>query len=116
MAVIIDKSKAGHYTWGDHCDSWLLADTEGLSVKQERMPPSSREKLHFHSTAQQFFYVLHGTASFFTGNNKNVLTAEQGILIEPGVKHYIANESDEPLDFLVISQPSTNNDRTTVEE
>ncbi|WP_260439146.1 hypothetical protein [Flavobacterium branchiophilum] len=30
-------------------------------------------------------------------------------------KHYIANESEEVLHFLVISQPTTNNDRIIVE-
>jgi hypothetical protein len=52
---IIDKETAEHYVWGDNCDSWVLADTPGLSVKQESMPGLTREKLHFHTNAQQFF-------------------------------------------------------------
>jgi hypothetical protein len=44
-----------------------------------------------------------------------VVVAEQkGLLIQPKTKHFIANETGESLDFLVISQPTTNNDRTTI--
>jgi len=113
---IVDKQTAEHYLWGDNCDSWILADTEGLSVKQEKMPPATREKLHFHTQAQQFFFVLKGTATFYLDENKTIVTSQKGILIQPKTKHYIANETSEQLEFLVISQPTTNNDRTTIEE
>jgi len=112
---IIDKETAQHYLWGDNCDSWVLADTVGLSIKQESMPSFTREKLHFHSNAQQFFYILSGSATFYLEENKIILTAHKGILIHPKTKHFIANESSEQLDFLVISQPTTNDDRTTIE-
>lgn len=113
---IIDKQNAEHYLWGDHCDSWILADTAGLSVKQESMPAWTREKLHFHAKAQQFFYILQGSATFYLENDKIIVTRQKGILVQPKTEHYIANETAERLDFLVISQPTTNNDRTTIEE
>ncbi len=112
---IVDKETAEHYLWGDHCDSWVLADTAGLSVKQERMPGSTREKLHFHAIAQQFFYILKGNATFYLEGKKIIVTEQKGLLIHPGTKHYIANETAEQLEFIVISQPTTNNDRTTIE-
>ncbi len=112
---IIDKQSAAHYLWGDNCDSWVLADTQGLSIKQESMPSNTREQWHFHTNAQQFFYVLKGTATFYLEENKIAITEQKGILIHPKAKHFIANEASEQLDFLVISQPTTNNDRTTIE-
>lgn len=114
MEEIIDKNTADHYSWGDNCDSWVLADTPGLSVKQERMPIGTKEKLHFHTHAQQFFYVLKGLATFYLEDRTVVVTEQKGILIQPKTKHYIANEHNQELDFLVISQPTTNNDRTIV--
>lgn len=39
-----------------------------------------------------------------------------GILINPKTEHYISNESKTILDFLVISQPTTNDDRITIEK
>lgn len=113
--IVIDKQTASHYNWGDNCDSWVMVDSTGLSIKQESMPGSTREKLHFHSHAQQFFYVLKGTATFYPAGERIWIGEQKGLLIKPGIRHYIANETDETLEFLVISQPSTNQDRTTLE-
>lgn len=114
MYKVIDKQTAKHYFWGDNCDSWILSDSEGLSVKQESMPVDTKEKLHFHTQAQQFFFILKGTATFYLNDSIEIIGEQKGLLIEPKTKHYIANESDEVLDFLVISQPTTNNDRTII--
>lgn len=111
---MINKQSSAHYLWGENCDSWILNDTEGLSVKQESMPGGTKEKLHFHSKAQQFFFVLNGTATLYVDDKKEIIREQQGLLVTPGTKHFIANETMEPLDFLVISQPTTNNDRTTL--
>lgn len=111
----IDKQTASHYLWGDNCDSWVLVDSAGLSVKQESMPGGTREKLHFHTHAQQFFFILKGIATFYPDGEKVLISEQKGLLIKPGTKHYIANETAEILEFLVISQPTTNQDRTTIE-
>lgn len=113
--IAIDKQIASHYLWGDNCDSWVLVDSSGLSVKQESMPIGTREKLHFHTHAQQFFFILKGTATFYPENEKIIVGAQKGLLIKPGTQHYIANETDEVLELLVISQPTTNQDRTTLD-
>lgn len=115
MEKAIDKQTAKHYTWGDNCDSWVLADTDGLSVKQESMPGGTREKLHFHNKAQQFFFILKGTATFYLEENRIIVPEQSGLLINPKTKHFIANETNKQLDFLVISQPTTNNDRTILD-
>lgn len=112
--MIIDKTNALHYLWGNNCDSWVLNDTSGLSVKLESMPPNTKELLHYHEQAQQFFFIIKGTAAFYIDAQKHNLNALQGITVQSGFQHFIANESEETLEFLVISQPSTNNDRITV--
>jgi mannose-6-phosphate isomerase-like protein (cupin superfamily) len=111
---IIDKQNANHYLWGNNCDSWVLADTEGLSVKQESMPSYTKEQLHFHTQAQQFFYILKGIATFYVDNEKVIVSEQKGLLVSAKTKHYIANETTQTLEFLVISQPSTNNDRIEI--
>ncbi len=115
MNKVIDHKTAAHYLWGNSCDSWVLAETEMLSIKQENMPPGTKEKLHFHKNAQQFFFVLKGTATFYVDEKKEILNEQQGLLIRKNSKHFIANETTEPIQFLVISQPSTDNDRINVE-
>jgi mannose-6-phosphate isomerase-like protein (cupin superfamily) len=112
---IISIKTAGHYQWGDKCDSWVLVETTGLSVKQEKMPAGTREKLHMHSNAQQCFFILKGSATFYVDGTKLSVAEQESLRVEPNSKHYIANETVEELEFLVISQPSTNNDRFTIE-
>ena len=104
---IIDKHNANKYTWGINCESFVFLETESLSVKQELMPPGTNEQLHFHTIAQQVFYVSKGEATFYVEEN-------QSIHIEPGQKHFVVNNSSVDLEFLVISQPSTKNDRIQV--
>lgn len=112
---IISRKTADHYQWGANCDSWVLVETTALSVKQEKMPAGTREKLHLHSNAQQCFFILKGTATFYIDGTRLHLTEQESLLVEPNSRHYIANESVEELEFLVISQPSANYDRLTVE-
>jgi oxalate decarboxylase/phosphoglucose isomerase-like protein (cupin superfamily) len=62
---VVSKYKAlHHYTWGAACDGWNLTDSETLHVKHERMPPGATEATHYHKSAQQFFFILIGTATF----------------------------------------------------
>jgi len=112
---MINKDNSKSYKWGNNCDSWIFVDKDNLSVKSESMPSRTKEKLHLHSKAQQFFYILKGKATFYINGKTESISENQGILIDPQIEHYIANETGELLDFLVISQPTTNNDRTTLE-
>jgi len=79
------------------------------------MPAGTKEKLHFHSNAQQFFFVLKGKAAFYHNDKKETIESQQGFLAIPITRHYIANETQEALEFLVISQPDTTNDRINCE-
>ena len=108
------KHNSEHYIWGDKCDSWVMSDNEELSVKMESMPAGTKEKLHFHTIARQFFFIIKGTATFYIENVKQVVNKQQGINIEPGSRHFISNESESRIEFLVVSQPTTNNDRTVL--
>jgi mannose-6-phosphate isomerase-like protein (cupin superfamily) len=83
MNKVIGKETAKHYFWGENCSSWILADAEGLSVKQESMPSGTKEKLHFHTQAQQFFYILKGTATFYLNDRIEIVTEQKGILKQP---------------------------------
>ncbi len=78
------------------------------------MPPGTSECLHFHERAGQFFYILQGRAKFTFDESTQVIQKGQGIFIPPGTGHFIANIKDEPLEFLVISQPSTEKDRVVL--
>jgi mannose-6-phosphate isomerase-like protein (cupin superfamily) len=87
---------------------------DSLSVKVETMPVGTRETLHYHTFSRQFFFVLKGTAVFYVEGKLHTVGEQQGISIEPLAKHYISNETSEPIDFLLITNPDNDftNDRT----
>jgi mannose-6-phosphate isomerase-like protein (cupin superfamily) len=108
---MIDTSTAEHYTWGSACDGWRLVNLPNLSVLQERMPPNTNEIRHYHERARQFFYILSGVATMELNGISEQVGAGQGVEIPPGQPHQIFNETNDDLEFLVISQPTTTGDR-----
>jgi len=111
--VPIRRENAPHYVWGDNCDGWHLLQESDLSVIEERMPPGASEVRHFHRNAQQFFFILSGQATMETDGERILLLAGQGVAIPPGTRHQFRNHSEEPVRFLVISQPPSHGDRVT---
>lgn len=70
----------------------------------------------FPHQCSTIFLYLKRFAAFYLEDNEITVIKQKGILIHPKAKHYIANETKEQHDFLVISQPAKNNDRTTIEQ
>jgi mannose-6-phosphate isomerase-like protein (cupin superfamily) len=110
----ISPASAEHYKWGDNCDGWHLVKDENLSVIEEQMPPGTAEALHYHERAQQFFLILSGEVVIEMDARPVRLTTREGIHILPGVRHQIRNVSQEPVRFLVVSQPPSHGDRVLV--
>ena len=77
------------------------------------MPPGASEVRHFHTNAQQFFFILSGQAEMETKSERILLLAGQGVAIPPCTLHQFRNHSEEPVRFLVISQLSSYGDRVT---
>ena len=64
MASAVSKDKCLEaYTWGDNCKGWTFTDSS-VCIKQELMPPGTKEKKHYHERASQYFYILKGEATF----------------------------------------------------
>ncbi len=112
--IVSETAPLLQYKWGNDCDAYVLVDNDDLSVKLEQMPPHSSEMVHFHATAQQFFYVLDGEAIMEIDDEEVLLQKCEGVLIEPGAVHRIINRQDSTLRFVVTSQPNTTKDRTLV--
>jgi mannose-6-phosphate isomerase-like protein (cupin superfamily) len=102
---------AEHYTWGSACEGWHLVRAEGLSVIEERMPPSTAERPHQHQHARQFFYVLAGELTILLDGQTLTLGTGQGLEVAPGLPHHVRNVTTADVRFLVISQPPSHGDR-----
>lgn len=111
---MISKDNAEHYIWGEQCDGWRLVNGEDQSIIHERMPPSTYENRHYHKIAKQFFFVLSGEMEIEIDGVKYKLQQHQGKEVQPSSKHQVFNNSLDDLEFLVISQPSTRNDRVEI--
>ncbi|WP_316744560.1 cupin domain-containing protein [Pedobacter antarcticus] len=101
-----------HYKWGENCDGWHLLKTDSLSVIQEKMLPGTAERIHFHTQAQQLFFILSGTAIFKMGDELLTVNSGESMHIPKGTIHSIANHGVNELEFLVISEPKSHGDRT----
>jgi len=108
------KENSEAYQWGVDCSGWYLVNNKELSVIQELMPPNTSEKNHKHINAQQFFYILRGEATFIIDGETTLIEKNQGIHITKNQVHQIKNNGDTDLEFLVISQPHSHNDRVII--
>ena len=110
----ITTGNSEHYNWGNNCDGWHLLKTNSLSVIREKMPAGTMEKLHYHSSAQQLFYILAGEATFKLNDSEIVVCPGESLFVPPGAVHNIRNSSPGDLEFLVISQPPAQGDRQDI--
>ena len=114
--MIVNTGNAKHYRWGDDkCDGWFLLERHDLNVIQERVPPGSCEKRHYHQTSTQMFYILRGNAVIEKDGVKFEMKTGDSIVIEPGVPHKFMNMGSTDVMFLVISSPESHGDRVEVE-
>ncbi len=110
---IVSIDNANHYAWGDSCDGWHLAQSDHLSVIQERVPGGCGEIRHYHQKSTQFFYVLSGFATLEVADITYQLKPFQGLYVAAGEVHQLRNEYHSDLVFLVISTPPSHDDRVT---
>lgn len=111
----VSTANAEHYLWGDNSDGWHLLKRDDVSVIQERVPAGKAEVMHYHTVSRQFFYILGGEGQMRLENELLTLQKGQGLEIPPLVKHRFENNSNEDVNFLVISVPKSHGDRVNVE-
>ena len=105
------RTNDNHYDWGGTCEGWRLIDRADLGVVYERMPPGTSEVRHYHRQARQFFFVLKGEATIELDGETVVCKSGEGMEISPGRSHQIFNKASNDLEFLLVSKPSSREDR-----
>ncbi|QTL04667.1 cupin domain-containing protein [Aquabacter sp. L1I39] len=103
------------YAWGEACAGWRLLDLAHMQVRQEAMPPGACEEPHMHRHAHQFFYVLDGAMTIQWPEGVNRLGRRQGLHVPAGMPHWVRNDGESELVFLLFSAPSTMRDREPVD-
>jgi len=70
--------------------------------------------LHYHTRAVQLFYVIEGQLEIELVGEKVTLASGDSLEIAPILHHRVANTSKVDAHFLVISSPSTTDDRVNL--
>ena len=107
----VTTDTAEHYVWGNQCDGWHLLRSPNVSVITDRMPPGTSEVAHHHAKSQQLFFVLSGELVLESDGVRHVLHARESAHVPPHLVHQAINNSAEPVEFLVISEPPSHGDR-----
>ena len=109
--TIVNTKNSEHYKWGNNSDGWHLLNSDDLSIIEENVPPNESEERHYHNDAQQFFYILFGTATIEISGDIFEVPAGNGIHVPAKESHQLMNKSNSELRFLVVSQPKSHGDR-----
>ncbi|MBP1996693.1 mannose-6-phosphate isomerase-like protein (cupin superfamily) [Paenibacillus eucommiae] len=86
-----------------------------LSIIHEKMPANTAEVRHFHEKSRQFFFVLSGTATIEIDGKEVILNPQEGAEVPPLVPHQMFNKSNNEIEFLVVSQPTSKGDRMLID-
>ena len=78
------------------------------------MPAHTSEERHYHQRSRQFFFVLSGTATLEVNDEEITLGPQEGVEVPPLTPHQMFNKSEEAIEYMVISQPTTRGDRVSV--
>lgn len=111
---VVSSDTTPPYPWGTGCLGWHLVQAGALSVIEEEMPPGTEDVRHRHLRSLQFFYVLHGSLIIESAGVRHQLSSHSGMEVPPMTAHQVRNESDDDVDFLVISSPPSHDDREVV--
>ncbi len=114
--MIKDKNNSEYYNLGKNCQDWRLVDNRELSVIVEEMAPKTSEEFHLHKNSQQLFYIITRVAEFELDDKKHTVEAGQSFYVEPSLKFRVLNNSSGILKFILISQPTTVDDRYEINQ
>lgn len=60
--------------------------------------------------------MIKGEAVFHINGDEVTVSEQDGVLILSETTHFIENKSDKRIDFIVISQPTADNDRVLIDQ
>ena len=71
--------------------------TQGAVMFYDEMPPGDTSGVHYHTQADEFFYVLQGRGTITIGNQDTVIEAGDTVVVLVGEDHRITSSEEDPL-------------------
>lgn len=90
-----------------------LASGQNCRIKRDSRADAARSKGSSALSRQiaAILFVLSGVATLEIEGKREVLQKHEGAEVLPNVPHQMFNESEQAIEFLVISQPASHGDR-----
>lgn len=110
----------------DESDLWIIkaspkSGTQGSVLVYDEMPRGSTSGIHYHTDADELFYVLEGFGTILIGEQDIAIESGDVIFIPAGMDHRITSSVDHPLKVIYfLDKPGLdelfrmNLDRTTM--
>lgn len=86
------------------------------SLAEARLAPGMSTDEHFHTKAEEIYYILEGRGSIKIEDEVREVGPGDGIAILPGKRHKIWNPGQSDLVFLCCCSPAYSHDDTVIVE
>ncbi len=86
------------------------------SLAEARLPIGASTQEHYHSRAEEIYYITHGTGKIRIRDEMREVRAGDAIAIPPGQKHKLWNTGRETLRLLCCCAPAYEHSDTIITE
>lgn len=110
--VVKDAAELEHFTAGDLCSLVEVLHPKnedlpfcGFSLSHAKILPYGRTILHRLEKSSEVYWTIEGVGTLFINGTPVELKKGRAVLVPPSAEQYVANSSDETLEFLCIVSP-----------
>ena len=86
------------------------------SLAEARLPAGASTQEHFHSKAEEIYYITHGVGKIRIEDEMREVRAGDAIAIPPGQRHKLWSTGNETLRLLCCCAPAYEHDDTIITE
>lgn len=77
-----------------------------LSIADIKLPPGVSVRAHYHEVIEEIYYISAGSGILFIDGKEKRVVKGDAIVIRPGERHSIRNDTEEELRLIVTCTPA----------
>lgn len=113
---ILDRDEIEAFITKDGSEIREYYHSQNISLAEASLKPGQAAEYHLHRTSLEIYYILEGEGLMEIDEERQKVTRDQAILIQPGSKHRITNTGDGQLRLLCFCYPPYSDEDTTLIE
>jgi mannose-6-phosphate isomerase-like protein (cupin superfamily) len=94
--------------------AWTAARAQSLA--EATVPPGGATTEHYHPRSEEIYYFVGGAGRMRLGEETFDVRAGNCVVIPPGTRHKLFNDSTEPLVLLCCCAPAYSDEDTVITE